>query len=347
MTTPRQPSWPPPNQPPTEKRRRRRVPVVIVALIAVLMAAGALAYQLCLPRLGTSSFGSQANAAAPQALSGGAPRAPSGAAPQTGILVATGGPGRSTQTYGFIDPNSGKYAEVASFNLVNVGTVSGEVGVSPDFMKAAGIKQNNVGWLDHSGNFTNVTPKDDTGAFGGNAPNYNVVGFDGAGNFYYIKNTSHAMEAYKLPAGSTAGAQMISSGLLTNYNGSLGYDGSMHIGCNGAIVNWLGPNNSVQSGGTQINKVAITGHDDNGCPTVDMTSATPLLPKTNTVTVTDAVGNHDGSKVAFKYLGQSSSGASETSLYIVSADGSSQPTKVNLTGLTGDQLSQMTLIKWI
>jgi hypothetical protein len=300
------------------------------------------------PASGPQGAGSDApSGAPPQAPSGAPPQAPSGGA-RSGILVTKGGKGSDT-TYGFLDPSSGKYSEVASFHYVNMALAIGEPAVSPDFTKVAVLNQGKIGWVDTSGKFTDVTPTVDPGAFGGNPPSYEVVGFDEAGSFYYIKTTSQGMETYKLPAGSTTNAQKISSGMLVNYTGSLGYDGSMHIGC--SAVNWLGPNNSVSANGTQINKQAITGSDEQGCATSAYgTMPTPLLPKTNTATVTDAVGNHDGTKVAFKYYGRDTGGASQqgnASLYIVAADGSGEPTKVNLTGVSGEDLSKMAFVKWI
>jgi hypothetical protein len=288
---------------------------------------------------------------------GGAKQAPSPNVVKSGILVETH-PAYSDKTiYGFLDPSSGKYAEVASFNIAKYAgdsTIKGDVGVSPDFTKLAvvgrsdGKSDNSAGWIDTSGNYTSVSPKVDPGAFGGNPPTFKSVGFDGTGNFYYIKWDSKGMEAYKLAAGSTTNAQKISSE-LPNLGGALDYDGSMHLGC--SAVNWLGPNSSVTANGTQITTQAITGRNQQGCPdSAYGTMPKSLLPKDNTATVTNAVGNHDGTKIAFKYYGRDSGGTSQqdnANLYIVAADGSGQPTKVNLSGLSGEDLHKMTFLKWI
>ena len=55
-------------------------------------------------------------------------------------------------------------------------------------------------------------------------------------------------------------------------------------------------------------------------------------------------------RFAFKYSNRDVPGpASQTgeSLYIVAPDGVSQPTKVNLSNITDQQLSSMTLMKWV
>jgi hypothetical protein len=283
------------------------------------------------------------------------------AGPKSGILVVTDGitDTSSRRTYGFLDPSSGKYSEVASFNTGKAhggDFIKGEVGVSPDFTKVAvtlqvkGQQQTSAGWIDTSGNFTSVTQEVSTGAFGGNPPRISSVGFDGTGNFFYLEWGSTGMDVYKLAAGSTTNAQKISSGTLGSLLGFLNYDGSMQLDC-GVAPNWLGPDNSVSANGSQINKQAITARTDKGCPTSAYgTMPTPLLPKENVATVTDAVGSHDGTKVAFKYYGRDSGGASQqsnASLYTVAADGSGQPTKVNLTNITGEQLSKMTFLRWV
>lgn len=307
-------------------------------------------------RAGTAGSGSAApSGAAPQPSPGGAK---SGIA-KSGILVATGD--TTGRTYGLIDPSSGNYSKVASFNYdslkTGLGGVSGsdigDVKLSPDFTKLAATEtidgQQSAGWIDTSGNFTRVTPKFETGAFGGNAPSYQSVGFDGAGNYYYIKITGGNFEGYKLAAGSTSNAQKVASGAGNEVFsvGVLNYDGSMLLQC-GIRLNWLGPNYAVQASNTQINKVAIKGTDDKGCPQTDTSaSPIPLLPKENTASVANVVGNHDGTKVVFKYLGAYSHDIDNPSLYTVNADGSSQPTKISLPNLTGGQLSKMTFIKWI
>lgn len=305
-------------------------------------------------RAGTAGSGPMAQAPGSQAGGGaagsgpapqapGAPGAPSPGGVKSGILTMTNDISKG-RTYGFIDPSSGKYSEVASFSdpWTPGEDIRMDIAVSPDFTKLAvnGVdSQPGIGWIDTSGKFTNVTPKVDTGPFGGSPPDFGAIGFDGAGNFFYYKTSSTGIEAYKLAPGSTTNAQKV--GALESYlSGSLNYDGSMQLGCSG--VHWLGPNNvALAPLGTQIAKAPST-RDEDGCPTPG-NDQTDLLPKTNNVKVGEPVGNHDGTKIAFKYFG----GQSGASLYIVAADGNSQPTKVNLPSLTGDQLSAMSFLRWI
>lgn len=88
-----------------------------------------------------------------------------------------------------------------------------------------------------------------------------------------------------------------------------------------------------------------------GCPAFgSKVQDTPLLPATNTAPLRDAVGNRDGTKVAFKYDNRQGPDAAQhngESLYIVAADGTGQPTKVNLPNLTETQLANMKLLKWL
>ncbi len=328
-----------------------RKAVVVTAMVLVVAAAIPASSKVVYP-VYNHYFGhkpGQASRAGTAGPGAGAPSSGSGGGTsKSGILVATDG--STNRSYGFIDPSSGKYSEVASFNSGNGEQMAdASVAVSPDFTKLAVDKivdgQRSAGWIDTSGKFTNVTPKVDTGAFGGNPPDFWSTGFDAAGNFYYAEYTgSGPLDEYKLAPGSTTHAQKAGSGYYgTNGSGgALNYDGSLQVGCAGPI-RWLGPDNVISNERTQLFKVAITGHDKKGCPTKSGSNGTALLPKTNNVPVTNPVGNHDGTKVAFKY----EQGIGAASLYIVVADGNSQPAKVNLTNLTAERLFDMDLLRWI
>lgn len=269
---------------------------------------------------------------------------PSGGA-TSGILVIANpsGNGQHRRVYGFIDPDSGSYSEAASFDIKSTQNVSaGNAAVSPDLTKLA-VTQNadghqSAGWIDTSGNFTNVTPATDPGPFGGNPPFSQSIGFDGSGNFYYTTtgqtSTGSQTDAYKLAAGSTSGAQKLPETRVASPV-ALDYDGSMLLGC--TEVTWLGPNSLVSATGSKVTKYAVTR--GGGCPVQDYSASTQLLPTANTANVIDAVGNHDGTKVAFKYYGAQGT----ILLYLVGADGSSQPTQLNVTG---QQVSDMELIGW-
>jgi hypothetical protein len=287
------------------------------------------------------------------APNGGPPPSTSSPRVTSGILALTNAGAK--KTYGFIDPNSGQYSEVASFNIpsgINPTPFGDAILASPDFTKYAFTKSVNTepgstaGWIDAAGNFTAVSPTVTPGAFGGSPPLFTAIGFDGAGNFYY---KSESAEVYKLAAGSTTDAQKITLAYpnAANQAGAfLNYDGTMQFGCTSPVKSWLGPNAIVSEVGSvgvsnQIVKWIVTGRDKIGCPT-DAKDTTNLLPATNTVSVADAVGNRDGTQVAFKYANKDNT----SSLYIIAADGTSQPKKVNLPNITEKQLASMTLLKW-
>jgi hypothetical protein len=94
--------------------------------------------------------------------------------------------------------------------------------------------------------------------------------------------------------------------------------------------------------GTQIDKVDAVKDTSTGC--VKSANPVPLLPKTNTTVVENAVSNRDGTQVAFKYDSQNL----KTDLYIVTADGSSQPKKVPVADtIDGTPLAAVTLLNWL
>lgn len=251
-------------------------------------------------------------------------------------------------TYGYIDPSSGQYSEAASFKTVDVQVTSYEaLAASPDLTKLAVSKDvdghRSVGWIDTDGQFTNVTPYVDPGPFGGRAPTYTPIGFDGAGNFFYQQNAQglpHPL-IFELPAGSTTNPQDVSS--QVPFWGSDGleafrnFDGTMRFGCRGGF-SWLGPNAKVMvmAPGTQIDRSDVIPDPRSGCPDMSSSGGVPLLPATNDERVTNAVGSPDGTQVVFQ-MG--------TSLYIVGADGSSQPTKLEVP-IEGRQFVWLTLLGW-
>jgi hypothetical protein len=209
-----------------------------------------------------------------------------------------------------------------------------------------------AGWIDAAGNFTAVTPAVTPGAFGGIPPQFTAIGFDGAGNFYYKSDSRNDKysEVYKLAAGSTTNAQKIT---LTPPNAAnqggafLNYDGTLQFGCSSPVRSWLGPNAIVSEVGSmgvsnQIVKWIVTGHEQGGCPITGKDAN--LLPSTNMASVANAVGNRDGTQVAFKY---GNGDHNTSSLFIVATDGNSQPKKLTLSNITENQLAGMTLLKWL
>ena len=101
---------------------------------------------------------------------------------------------------------------------------------------------------------------DHAGAFGGNPPSYSAIGFDGAGNYYYKKNSQGAMytEVYEVPAGSTSNAQQVTMTPpgAADHGVAVNSDGSLLFGCEILGYSWLNANTVVMS----------TGHPDSQSP---------------------------------------------------------------------------------
>jgi hypothetical protein len=284
---------------------------------------------------------------------------PTTSAPVTSGILAVDTSKNNQRTYGFIDPTSGQYSQVAQFNIptASQGIPYLAIAASPDLTKFALSEQVGgevvAGWIDTQGNFTNVSPAGSSGAFSGTPPLYTAVGFDGAGNYYYREQSQGSLhpQMFELAAGTTTNPREITSkaaqeGTLNVY---LNYDGTLQFGCN-PILSWLGPTTKVfvAGGETQIEKRQYTHTDVAGC--FDQYQDTPLLPASNAAHVADSVGNPDGTMVAFKYFDGSRPNQTQYvngfDLYVVAADGSAQPTKVNLVDLTPQQLSFKTLLRW-
>ena len=72
----------------------------------------------------------------------------------------------------------------------------------------------------------------------------------------------------------------------------------------------------------------------------------PLLPATNSAIVHDPVANSDGTKVAFFYDDPDRVKHNFPTVYIVGADGNSQPTMVNLSESDAKKLTCATFLRW-
>lgn len=221
-----------------------------------------------------------------------------------------------------------------------------ELAASPDLTKLAVTKDvdghRSVGWIDADGEFTNVTPYKDPGPFGGDGPSYTPIGFDGAGNFFYQQNEQGLPTPllFELPAGSTSNPKDVSSQVRSWAEGLKAFrnfDGTMRFGCRGGF-SWLGPDAKVMvmAPGTQIDRTDVTPDPRTGCPDMSSAGGVPLLPATNEERVTNAVGSADGTQVVFQ-MG--------TSLYIVGADGSSQPAKLEVP-FEARQFPSLKLLGW-
>jgi hypothetical protein len=285
---------------------------------------------------------------------------PTSSAQVTSGILAVDTSKSNQRTYGFIDPTSGQYSQVAQFNIPNnsQGIPYIEIAASPDLTKFAMSElvngQEVAGWIDTQGNFNNVSPPAGSGGFSGVPPSYIAVGFDGTGNFYYREQSQGSLhpQMFELTAGTTTNPREITSkaaqeGTLNVY---LNYDGTLQFGCN-PILSWLGPATQVfvAGGSTQIDKREYTHTDVAGC--FDQYHDTPLLPASNAAHVADAVGKQDGTMVAFKYDARDrpdkTTYVNGSDLYTVAADGSAQPTQVNLPNLTPGELAFKTLLRWV
>ena len=336
-----------------------------VVLVPVLVLAGG-----CSSRGSSSSPSGQAQASH-QPASGGAgpnqtpsPNAPARAAMSpvkltSGILALTMA-SSNYRSYAFIDPNSGQYSEAVTFTIPTTPTTFGSsfpgLAASPDLTKLAVTStlngQSAAGWQDSSGKFTAVTTSADVGAFGGNPPVYAAIGFDGAGNYYYKKNSQGAMytEVYEVSAGSTGNAQKVTMTPpgAADHGVALNSDGSLLFGCGTMGYSWLNANTVVMAmaPGTQIAKIPLSGRQTGGCPNIPGANAVPLLPASNTAMVHDPVANSDGTKVAFFYDDPDRVKHNFPTVYIVGTDGNSPPTMVHLSESDAKKLTGATFLRW-
>ena len=334
---------------------------VCVASVPAMVLAGGCSSS------GPSTSPSQQQPTSHQAAPGTAgaqtstPNASASAAPvkvKSGILAMSSLGNK--RIYGFLDPNSGQYSDAVTFTIPATGSAQDSyfkaLDASPDLTKLALTStvngQSTAGWMDSSGKFTAVTTSRAVGAFGGNAPSYTAIGFDGAGNYYYKENSQGAMytEIYKVRAGSTSNAQKLTVTPPGAADGgvALNADGTVLFGCENMTGNWLDANTRVMAiaPGTQIAKVALAGRDISGCPNTPASNEVTLLPTTNTAMVHDPVANSNGTKVAFFYDDPDRVNHNYPTVYIVGTDGKSQPTMVNLSESDAKKLIGATFLKW-
>lgn len=289
----------------------------------------------------------------------GRPAGSPGSAPSprlpSGILTLDNVNSTGKRTYGIIDPTSGTYSEVATFNPAQSSGNGNEtvmppqtLAASPDLTKLAVTTsvrgQSVVGWIDTSGKLTTITPTA-AGGSGDGQQSPTSIGFDGNGNFYYWTGQWHSVDQhdadiYEVPAGSTTNARKIRSqaGEDEYKWGWLDYDGSMRFGCDplrgpNQVVSWLGPNTIVFPYAHAVSKTEVTGRDQKGC--LKLGQEIPIT--SGGFFIGSAVASSDGTKIAF---------TSEGSLLIAAADGSAQPTTLNLPNLAAGKLKSMVLLKW-
>jgi hypothetical protein len=341
----------------------RRFAVCVVSVPVIVLAAGCSSSG---PSSGPSGQAPTSHQAAPSSAgadqastpNASAPVAPSPVKVTSGILALSSVGNK--WIYGFIDPNSGQYSEAVTFTVPANATAQGipfrALAASPDLTKFAVTSMVNgqtaAGWTDSGGQFTAVTTAANGGAFGGIPPSYTAIGFDGAGNFYYKKNSQGARytEVYEVSAGSTSSPQQVTMTPpgAVDRGAALNSDGSLLFGCENMTGNWLDANTMVVAiaPGTQVAKVAVAGRGKGGCPITPASNEVPLLPATNSAIVHDPVANSDGTKVAFFYDDPDRVKHNFPTVYTVGADGKSQPTVVNLSESDAKKLTGATLLRW-
>jgi Tfp pilus assembly major pilin PilA len=351
----------------TVTRKATTVTAVVLVVAAAIPASLKVVYPVYHHFFNDGTSQASRSAGSPASASNGdgtaSPRISSG------IVIVNNVNTTGKRTYGIIDPNSGTYSDVATFNPDQItghgnGTIMPPqtLAASPDLTKLAvttsGRGKSDIGWIDTSGNFTGITAEPTASSSEGMIS----IGFDGAGNFYYWtgKVLSHDAEIFEVPAGSTTNSRKIKSEAGSeDYHGAwIDYDGSMHFGCDpqtqpNAVVTWFGPDSMLKRYSSGINKAEVTGRDQKGC--LKLGQEIPLW--SSGFDISGAVASHDGTKVAFRGRKVISTTVnpgsypsvtySDAGIYIAAADGSGQPTKLNVSNLTSQQLAAMILLKWM
>ncbi|WP_232000739.1 hypothetical protein [Mycobacterium kyorinense] len=292
-----------------------------------------------------------------------------GGAPTSGLLVMSND--SSGLNFGYIDPDSGKYAVVSTFKAGGAGSgvTNALEQVSPDLTKLATVQTDDstagssmsspprAGWIDTSGKFTAVSPAAPPASDFQQSlpPTYSSPVFDGAGNFYYRATQGNGIEnvhLYKLPAGSTSDPQEVTPTPKNAGTPLRNPDGTLNFDCPDLPGQWLGsdsrmtvattiglPGSSTSSSsGFAIVKypVATSG---SGCPTVNQNNqdATKVFDL-GIQNVSQPVANPDGTKIAF--INTNSPGG----LYVVDVGGDNKSNRI--AAQSDLDLNQMTLIGW-
>jgi hypothetical protein len=267
--------------------------------------------------------------------------------------------------FGYIDPSTGKYTHVSTFDLKEPGDPDA-VEISPDLTRYATIKADTsaggspssaparAGWIDTSGKFTAVSPAAPpaTDFQQNEAPTYGSPVFDGAGNFYYWSQQGTTRHLYKLPAGSTSNAQEVTPTPTWGNFPLRNFDGTLRWGCNPLPGMWLGPDSrmlalpmSDPSSGASTGKYAVVKvpltTTAEGCPSVDQLNhqnQTKIFDLGIQSGVDQPVANPDDTKIAFFNSG------TPGGLYVVGIGGDSKPNRIATK--SDLNLPNMKLVRW-
>jgi hypothetical protein len=274
----------------------------------------------------------------------------------TGIIVEKWQP--QSVIIGMIDPTTGTYTQytnfAASIDKFDPRSAGPDYKLSEDFTRYSVILRSDrpgvtdrVGWVDRNGVFTEVnTNTPQPVPFDGSPPYFDNIGFDRAGNFYYLAtyfgpnlydpNTTGGQDMIELPNGATQDGQPLRGRTPIGYGNAGTYwefDGNgelqlYHAGC-GPSGNWLNHDEFLETStigaavSAQLYKTKVCG------------DRVPLLPATNDFVILNPVGSPDGTEVAFKR------GMQE--LWTVDATGNGTPRQVNVTGIN---LADYRVIRW-
>ncbi len=281
--------------------------------------------------------------------------------PKSGILVASGN-AWDEANFGYIDPTSGKYTQVSSFN-VKLPDDPDFLELSPDLTKLATIKSDSspnsvqrVGWIDTRGNFTAVSPAPPATADFPRSlpPTYQTPVFDGAGNFYYwaLQGNNNA-HLYKLAAGSTSNPQEVTPTPRFQSNPLRNIDGTLNFGCQNMPGKWLGPDYRVtvtvniglptsptnpSSSGFVIAKYPIE-HNGEGCPVINQNNQNAVeIFDLGVQNANQPVTSPDNTKLAFFNSNQPGG------LYVVGVEANSKATRID--SLSDLNLPNLKLFRW-
>lgn len=288
-----------------------------------------------------SSSASSTSAAATSSSTSSVTAAPVPPTPRVGIVVQSKLKGLKPEL-GVIDPVTGEYGELATFDLpsdtsgVAEGFPRNVVETAPDLERVAITTRAGAGWVDRLGAFTNVNVEAAPGPFGGAAATYSAIGFNGRGDFFYERSAPDTgREVYRLPFGQTGpGTKEPTTDLLDAWITRDG-NGELVVASVTCLIgpgNWFSPTEYVfVDGQTQLVRTIAAA------PACSSDGGTALLPQANTSQVSNPVVSPDGASVAFR--------RNADEIWVTSAAGGGEPRQLAVTGASID-FSDAYLIGW-